>query len=37
MFGTIIDDYEDVGDGPLVPEKKAKISDNFTLENKVAL
>jgi hypothetical protein len=27
MFGTIIDDYEDFGDGPLVPEKKVKISD----------
>jgi hypothetical protein len=31
------DDYEDFGDGPLIPEKKAKLSDYFTLENKAAL
>jgi hypothetical protein len=36
-IGTESDDYEDFGDGSLVPEKKAKISDYFTLENKVAL
>ena len=36
-IGTKGDDYEDFGDGPLVPEKKAKLSDYFTMENKAAL
>lgn len=36
-IGTESDDYDDFGDGSLVPEKKAKISDYFTLENKAAL
>jgi Plasmid pRiA4b ORF-3-like protein len=36
-IGTKSDDFEDFGDGPLIPEKKAKISNYFTLENKFAL
>jgi len=36
-IGTENDDFEDLGEEPLVPEKKAKISNYFTLENKVAL
>jgi len=36
-IGTESDDFEDLGEEPLVPEKKAKISNYFTLENKVAL
>lgn len=36
-IGVKDDDYEDYSGLPLVPEKKAKISNYFTLENKTAL
>ncbi|AKB78433.1 TnpR protein [Methanosarcina horonobensis HB-1 = JCM 15518] len=36
-IGTKSDDYEDFYDESLVPEKKTKISNYFTLENKEAL
>ena len=36
-IGTESEGFEDFGEEPLVPEKKAKISNYFTLENKVAL
>lgn len=36
-IGTKSDYSEDFSDVPLVPKKKAKISNYFTLENKVAL
>ncbi len=36
-IGATDGDFENFYDGPLVPEKKAKISDYFTLGNKAAL
>jgi len=36
-IGQEDDDFDVLDEGPLVPEKKAKLSDYFTLENKAAL
>ncbi len=36
-IGATGDDFEGLFDRPIVPEKKAKLSDYFTLENKAAL
>ena len=37
IIGPEDDDFDVLDEGPLVPEKKAKLSDYYTLENKAAL